>query len=175
MAELRGWLAAACGVAYAGLYAWAIGDLDLGGQGWSWQPVSLTLERALAMRAPFHFEAVALAELGPLVVLVSPGNAAVGAVLGLALALNVDGALDLRRQAACATPTSHGALSAGALPALLAGGACCAPSLLLLLGMPGLGAFVALFPWLIPLSLLILMGSRVWQRRKGARAVWHWL
>jgi hypothetical protein len=58
-------------------------------------------------------------------------------------------------------------------PALLAGGACCAPSLLLVLGIPGLGAFVGLFAWLLPLSLLLLVLSRCWQRRRGApRVLW---
>jgi len=166
-----GWIAATCGVAYAGLYLWALGDLDRGGTGWHWQPVAVTLERALAMRAPFQFEAVAMAELGPVLWLVSPGNLVVAGLLGLLLALNLDGALDLRRGAACSVGSSQGALAAGAAPALLAGGACCAPSLLLLLGIPGLGGFVALFPWLIPVSLVLLLASRTWQRRLGARPI----
>jgi len=166
-----GWIAVACGLAYAGLYLWALGDLDRGGTGWHWQPVAVTLERALAMRAPFQFEAVAMAELGPVLWLVSPLNLAVAGALGLLLALNLDGALYLRWSAACSVGSSHGALAGGALPALLAGGACCAPSLLLLLGIPGLGSFVAFFPWLIPFSLALLLGSRVWQRRRGARPI----
>ena len=51
---------------------------------------------------------------------------------------------------------------------LLAGGACCSPGLLLLLGIPALGAFVGLFSWLVPLSILLLGGARIWQHRQGA-------
>ena len=64
----------------------------------------------------------------------------------------------------------------GAWPSLLAGGACCAPSLLLLLGIPGLGAFVSLFAWMVPLALFLVLLAGVpavddvlrWLRRRLA-------
>lgn len=105
-------------------------------------------------------------QLGRLVILLSPGNLAVAALLSWLLAFNLHGALTLRQQARCDLATGA-ILSAGLWPALLAGGACCAPSLLLL-GIPSLGAFIGLFAWLVPMSLVLLLASRVWQRRRGA-------
>lgn len=74
-----------------------------------------------------------------------------------------------RTPPACAVPGARTGLLAS-VPALLAGGACCAPALLLLVGIPGLGALAGLFAWLIPLSLALLLASRWWQRRSGAPA-----
>ena len=157
---------------YALLYLYAIGDLDIGRAGWNWQALDWQWQRLLARRGPWHFEAVAMLELGYLVLLLSPANLVLAGVLAALLALNLHGALALRAQARC-TLGQGAASSAGIWPALLAGGACCAPSLLLVLGIPGLGAFVGLLAWLLPLSLLLLVLSRCWQRRRGApRVLW---
>lgn len=158
---------------YALLYLYAIGDIDLGRTGWSWQALDWQWSRLLARRGPWHFEALAMLELGYLVLLLSPANLALAGVLAALLGLNLHGALALRARAHC-TLGQGAASSAGLWPALLAGGACCAPSLLLVLGIPGLGAFVSLFAWLLPLSLLLLALSRCWQRRRGAPRVLRW-
>lgn len=155
---------------YALLYLYAIGDLDFGRAEWSWQALDWQWSRLLARRSGWHFEAVAMLELGYLVLLLSPANLLLAGALAALLALNLHGALALRARARC-TLGQGAASSAGVWPALLAGGACCAPSLLLLLGIPGLGAFVGLFAWLLPLSLLLLVLSRCWQRRQGAPRV----
>ena len=162
----------ALAVLYALLYLYAIGDLDLGRAGWSWQALDWQWSRLLARRGAWHFEAVAMLELGYLVLLLSPANLALAGVLAALLALNLHGALALRARAQCSL-RQGAASSAGLWPALLAGGACCAPSLLLMLGIPGLGAFIGLFAWLLPLSLLLLVLSRFWQRLSGApRVLW---
>lgn len=155
--------------AYILIYLFTIGDIGIGRYGWGLKTVSSPLSRMLETRGPFHFEAVAMAELGPAVVLISPGNLLVSAVLGMLLAVNIIGILDLRHSG-CRLPGRMG-VSAGAIPALLAGGACCAPSLLLLLGLPGLGAFIGLFAWLVPLSVLLLTLNRWYQRRLGAAPI----
>ena len=160
-------VAVAVGLIYALGYLYALGDLSA-----AFRPVwDLRLgdpARLLDQRALFQFEAIAMLQAGALVWLISPLNLLIAGVLGALLALNIDGAWALwQRPAACGI----GARSSGvlaAVPALAAGGACCAPSLLLLLGIPGLGAFAALFAWLVPLSLLLLVASRYWQRRQGA-------
>jgi hypothetical protein len=158
---------------YALLYLYAIGDLDIGRTGWNWQALDWQWQRLLARRGPWHFEAVAMLELGYLVLLLSPTNLALAGSLALLLAINLHGALALRANAQCSLSQGT-ASSAGLWPALLAGGACCAPSLLLVLGIPGLGAFVGLFAWLLPLSLLLLVLGRCWQRRRGAPRVLRW-
>lgn len=163
----RRWPAAATGVAYALGYLWALGDLAVAPYPlWGFRLGNLAPSAWLQMRSPFRFEALALADLGHLVMLLSPLNLAIAATLGTLLAVNVYGAVELRRRPGRCRVASASLL--GAVPALLAGGACCAPALLLLLGVPALGAFAALFGWLVPLSLVLLLASRVWQLTQGA-------
>lgn len=162
------------GGAYAVFYLYALGDLDSAPTAWSWASLDWEWSRLWAMRSSWQFEALALLQLGPLVILLSPLNLLFAALLGLLLALNLDGALALREAAQCSL-ASRNAWSVGAWPALLAGGACCAPSLLLLIGIPGLGAFIGLFAWLLPLSFVLLLSSRLWQRGRGVPPVLGWL
>lgn len=160
-------VAAAIGLVYALGYLYALGDLSAAAR-----PVwSLTLgdpARWLDQRVVFQFEGIAMLQAGHVVWLLSPLNLLIAAALGVLLALNIDGGWMLwKRPAACGIAGRGGGVLA-AVPALAAGGACCAPSLLLLLGIPGLGAFAAMFAWLVPVSLLLLGASRCWQRRQGA-------
>ncbi|MDN3516451.1 hypothetical protein QWY84_02405 [Aquisalimonas lutea] len=153
---------------YALAYLFGIGDLAFEpGAGWLVRTAAVSPERIFSMRAPFLFEAVAMAEAGWWVVLVSPVNVAIAALLGTLLALNVHGVIALwRAPRSCSLSGLAGAW--GALPALLAGSACCAPSVLLLLGVPALGVVAAFFGYLVPLSVAALAASRLWQRRVGA-------
>lgn len=161
--------ALAAGLVYAAFYLWVIGDLDLTAQSaWRWQLGRLEWGHLLRARAPFLFEPLALLQAGHLLWLISPVNLLITATLAGLLAANLHGLLALRRGATSRCRSGRGGLLSGTLPALLAGSACCAPSILLLLGIPALGAFAGLFAWLIPLSVLLLALGRVWQRRWGA-------
>ncbi len=168
-------LVAGAGLVYALAYLYLIGDVDPDTAG-GWGVMVGELGAWTDRRGLLQFEPILLLELGPVLWLFSPVNLLLAAVLGSLLAVNLHGAWHLlKHPGQCALGTedrgSAGAAGGGivvALPALLAGGACCAPSLLLLLGMPGLGVMAGLFGWLMPLSLLLLVGSRVWQRRRGA-------
>ena len=53
-------------VLYALLYLYAIGDLDIGRAGWNWQALDWQWQCLWARRGPWHFEAVAMLELGVL-------------------------------------------------------------------------------------------------------------
>jgi len=169
--------AALLGLAYAFGYLYALGDLDRVTNG-SWGVVPGDPGLWLTQRGMLYFEPIAMIEFGPVLLLLSPLNIVLATVLGLLLALNLDGAWQLwRHPRACALEAGHngqsGRRSGGgsvlaAVPALLAGGACCAPSMLLILGIPGLGAFAGLFAWMLPLSWALLGVSRFWQRRQGA-------
>jgi hypothetical protein len=162
------WPAALAGLGYAALYLYAIGDFSLTPPpAWDWRIGELSLDRLLSSRGPFQFEALAIAEAGYAVLLISPLNLLVTAMLGGLLAANIHGALYLRANPGICRPR-RGGLIASAAPALLAGGACCAPSLLLILGIPALGAFSAFFGWLVPLSLVALGLNRIWQHWQGA-------
>ena len=172
MAHQRGWqfaVAIGVGLAYALFYLVAIGDLSWGGpSAWGWMGVAQDPAHALRARGPFLFEAIGILEAGTFTYLFSPVNLLIGLGLAALLAVNLLGALALYAQPdECRRSSGAGAVG-GALPAMLAGGACCAPSLLLLLGIPGLGAFIGVFAWLVPLSIVLLIASRWWQRRLGA-------
>ena len=164
----RLWIALLVGFAYGLFYLYAIGDLTLyGPPAWGAYLAELSLERMFTARSTLLFEAVAVIEMGWLVWLLSPVNLLLTVILAGLLAGNVHGALYLRAQPAqCRRGT--GSALIGAIPALFAGGACCAPSLILLLGIPGLSAFSAVFAWLMPLSVIALGLSRIWQHRLGA-------
>lgn len=161
-------IAFAVGLLYGLFYLWVIGDITFyGPPAWGGHIAELSLERALSARSTLMFEAVAVLEAGYLVWLISPVNLLIAGILCGLLAANIHGALWIRAQPAACRPGQGGTLAA-AVPALFAGGACCAPSLILLLGIPGLGAFAAFFGWLVPISIAALGLSRVWQHRQGA-------
>jgi len=163
----RGRIALLTAMVYAAFYLYAIGDIDIMSSS-AWSLRTGRLEHLFSTRSLFLFEAVMLVEVSRFVVLVSPMNLAIAAVLAGLLGANIHGALSLRfAPTACRAGGGKGTV-AGALPALLAGSACCAPSLILLLGLPGLGALSAFFGYLIPLSAVALLLNRWWQRRRGA-------
>lgn len=156
------------GVLYGAFYLWVIGDLDIARRpAWSAQFAPLDPSGWFNARGLFLFEPIGMLQANFLLLLVSPLNMLVAALLAILLAANIHGAVSLRRGPGQCRSGNSGVLS-GALPALLAGSACCAPGILLLLGIPALGAFSALFGYLIPLSLVLLIGSRLWQLRQGA-------
>jgi len=163
-------IAAGIGAAYLLLYLVMLRDLSFGGQyGWGVRAAHDWLGLMVQARGLFQFEGIAMVEAGVVNLIISPLNILIGAVLGALVAVNVHGVIELRRAPpACGIggTTRTGVLAS--LPALLAGGACCAPALLLLVGIPSLGALAGLFGWLIPLSMALLAASRWWQRRLGA-------
>jgi len=168
-------LALALGLAYFVGYLWVTGDLSLTyTAGWHVRLVEDWPSLLLKARGVFYFEAIAVVQAARVMFLVSPLNMAIAATLAILLGANIHGAAMLRRAPAqCrAGGTNAGVLAA--LPALLAGGACCAPALVIVLGLPSLGALAGFFGWLIPLAMALLVFSRWWQRRQGAPALLKW-
>lgn len=156
------------GACYGLFYLYTVGDLNfIGPPGWNAYIAEFSFERMFTSRSILMFEAIAVVEAGYLIWLVSPLNLLVAALLSALLAANIHGALFLRFQTQVCT-NGRGGLFAGFLPALLAGGACCAPSLILLVGIPALGALSAVVGWLVPLSLVILGLNRLRQNHQGA-------
>lgn len=166
------WLPWGVGIVYGLFYLYAIGDLSVyGPPAWGAYLTDPSLERIFSARSTLMFEAVVMVEMGWLVWLVSPLNILITVLLGGLLAANIHGVLYIRSHPATCRAGSKGLV--GAVPALFAGGACCAPSLILLLGIPGLGALSAFFGWLVPVSILALGLSRIWQHRQGARPMFR--
>ncbi len=161
---------AATTLGYALLILWLSGDIAGGGRGGV--RLSITAwHRMVESRGPLRFEPVGLLELGPWVWTLSPLDTLIALGLGLLLGGNLAG-LWLARRAPAACPRrapASGGLAA--LPALLAGGACCAPLLVVWLGLPIAGGLAVLAPWLIPLAylalLLGLVRLAVWREQQG--------
>lgn len=150
------------GVAYLVVYLWVIGDLALHGRGgWMLRTVADPWGTLWSVRGPFYFEAIMVAEIGPATWLVSPLNLALGAFLAGLVALNIAAGTTLARSPkACGFTRGAGALAS--LPALLAGSACCAPAVALLLGIQMSVALLSLFQWLIPLAVALMVGTLIW-------------
>lgn len=150
-------------VIYASLTLWLSGDIAGGGTGGidarfpAWA-------RLFEARAAFRFEPVGLITLGPLVWTFSPLNTLLALLLGSLVGLNAVGAWRVwRGPGRCALRrTRTGLMPALApLPALLAGGACCAPLVVIWLGLPIAGALAGIAPWLVPLGLTLLLAGLV--------------
>ncbi|MGH2953326.1 MAG: hypothetical protein ACRDK9_04790 [Solirubrobacterales bacterium] len=175
-------IAALVALAYLLLYLLAIQDIAISASGKygrfadtpSVEVVSEWPERILAERAPFLFEPIATAYPIPqLALFLSPGNLLVGSTLAALLGLTVAAALWAgSRQRACGRMRFAGVL--GALPGLLLGFSCCAPTLILLLGpsfaAAFLPAFIPLRPYLFPFAVGLMAAMLVWSARRTLTA-----
>ncbi|WP_135851524.1 hypothetical protein [Halorussus salinus] len=109
------------------------------------------------------FEPVALVEFGVGTYLFSL-NTLLG--LGIALLVGVNLAvtyLAWRQPTACGIASSSGLLAG--VPALLSGAACCGPLVLVIFGIQASSAALTVFQWLIPLAVVLLVGSLLWVGR----------
>lgn len=151
-------LAILLGVAltYALLFLWLSGDIAGGGQG-GLHLAFPAWERAFESRGVLRFEPVGLIELGPWVWTFSPLDTLIALGIGLLLGGNLAGLWLVRQAPAACTIRAPSVGGLAALPALLAGGACCAPLVVIWLGLPIAGSLAVLAPWLIPLSCLALL------------------
>jgi len=156
-------------VAYLLLYLWLTGDLSGGGSG-GWQTVFPAWDRAWQRRGPFQFEPVGLLTLGGLVWTFSPFNTLIAVFMGLLVGLNMVAVWWLwNRPRQCRLGSGSGGLL-GALPALLAGGACCAPLVLIWVGLPIAGTVASLAPVLLPGAALMLAVG-LWRISRRLEAV----
>ena len=135
------------GLVYLGVYLFGLGYLGVGQWGFDLAVVADPLARATQLRSPFQWEPIALVVAGPFEMLVSPLNLAVSVVA-------------YRGPSACRL--GPGAGTAAGLPGLLSGFACCGPTILLVVGLQASTAVLTLFQWLIPLTLVALVGTLLW-------------
>lgn len=151
---------AAVTVAYLLGFLLAIGDLSVrAGVGWSVLVVDDPLARAFEPGpGPFAYEGIAVVDLGVARYLFSPVNALVGialsALVGANLALSY---LAVVQPKACGIGAGTGVLAS--VPALLSGTACCAPVILVALGIQASAALLSLFAWLLPAGVVLLLLS----------------
>lgn len=147
-------------VAYLGLFLVVIGDLFVQpGAGYGVVVVDDPLTRAFRPGpGPFTHEAVALVSAGSVLYLFSPLNLLLGLAVAGLVGLNLGVAyLALTQPAACGIEAGTGLVAS--VPALLSGGACCAPAVFLALGITASGTLLTAFTWLLPLGFVLLVGS----------------
>lgn len=155
-------------VGYFLLYSVAVGDLALAGTGGSFDlsVVDRPLPRLFESMGPFQYEPIAFVQLGVVDYLFAPLNAAIGLGLAALVGLNLVVAYGAwRTPAACGLPESGGAEGATGLlagiPALLSGTVCCGPAVLLAVGVQATAGLMAVFQWLLPVAVVLLVGSLV--------------
>lgn len=146
-------------VGYLLAYLRAIGHLAPGLGGYGVTVVADPLGTLfVAGQGPLSFRPVARVAVGPVTYLFS-----LNTLIGLALAVLVGGNLAVsylvwRQPAACGLGRSSAGLVAG-LPAILSGTACCGPVVLLVVGVQASGILLTTFQLLLPLAVLLLVGS----------------
>ncbi len=151
------------GVTYFIVYLVGLGYLGLGpGQpGFELSVVADPLARATQLRSPFQWEPVALVVAGPVELLVSPLNVALGSLLAALVGVNLAvSVVAYRGPSACRLGPGAGA--AAGLPGLLSGFACCGPTILLVVGLQASATVLTVFQWLVPLTVLALVGTLLW-------------
>lgn len=151
-------MAVGVGTLYLLLFLVALQDISLGGRGFQLLTVEWT--RMFDRTGAITFEPIAQVTLPGVTLLISPLNILIGIVLAVLAGLNLTVTwLAFRQPKACRFNRSTGILAS--LPALLAGSACCAPAIVLILGLQVSSLFVTVFQVLIPVSVAILLVTLV--------------
>lgn len=141
---------------YLVLFLVALQDITAGGSGFAVATAdwSRTLERAGAVT----FEPVARITMPGVTILLSPLNVLIGLAISALVGLNLLVTyIAFRQPRACSFNRSTGILAS--FPALLAGGACCAPAIILILGLQLSSALVTAFQVTIPVAVVLLLVS----------------
>ena len=149
-------------------YLYAIDHLAFGGGEFGVLVVSDPLARLFQQSlGPLSFEPVARIGFGAGTYLFSLNTLfglGIAALVGANLAVTY---LAWNQPSACglaATEASSGLLAG--LPALLSGSACCGPVLLVAFGIQASSTLLTAFQWLLPVAVVLLVGSLLWVGRK---------
>jgi hypothetical protein len=154
------------GLAYLLAYLWAIGHLRPGVGAVELLVVADPLSRMVQTLGFLSFEPVARVDLWVVRLLVAPVNLLFGVALGGLVGLNLAVSyLAWRHPAACGIRSSNRTGILAGIPALLSGAACCGPVVLVAVGVQATGLVLATFEALVPIALLLLVGSLLYVGR----------
>ncbi|AGN00650.1 hypothetical protein L593_03495 [Salinarchaeum sp. Harcht-Bsk1] len=149
-------------LAYLLAFLYAMGDLEFEAAGWGITTVAEPWQRMLEPGpGPYTHEPIALVEFSAGQLLFSPLNTLLG--LGLAVLVGTNLALSflaITQPKSCGVGAGTGL--AAAIPALLGGSACCAPTLLIVLGIQAGSLLVGLLAWLLPIGATLLVVTLVY-------------
>ncbi|QAU11901.1 hypothetical protein EKH57_03560 [Halorubrum sp. BOL3-1] len=148
-------------VGYLIAYLYALGHLAPGIGGFDLFVVSGAFEKFFRPElGPFSFTPVARVSAGPVTYLFSLNTVlgvGIAGLVGLNLGLTY---LAWRQPAACGVGSSSSGVIAS-VPAVLSGTACCGPVVLIVLGIQASGIVVTAFQFLLPIAVVLLVGSLV--------------
>lgn len=148
-------------VGYLLAYLYALGHLAPGVGGVDLFVVSGAFEKFFQPElGPFSFTPVVRVSAGPVTYLFSLNTVlgiAIAGLVGLILGLTY---LAWRQPAACGVGSSSSGVIAS-IPAVLSGTACCGPVVLIALGIQASGIVVTAFQFLLPIAVVLLVGSLV--------------
>lgn len=147
-------LTAGLAAVYLILFLFALRDITFGGTGI--RVLTADWSRMFDRTGTMTFEAIAQLTLPGLTIVFSPLNVLIGTTLSILAGLNLAITyIAYKQPRACRFNRSTGLLAS--LPALVAGGACCAPTIILILGLQVSSLFMTTFQILIPVSLVLLV------------------
>ncbi|MEX2530477.1 MAG: hypothetical protein WD960_06865 [Gemmatimonadota bacterium] len=139
---------------YLVLFLIALQDISLGGRGFEF--LTTNWDRMFDRRGTMTFEPIARITFPGLTILLSPLNILMGAGIAFLAGLNlVITWIAFRQPSACRFNRSTGILAS--VPALLAGSACCAPAIVLILGLQVSSVLISAFQILVPVSAVLLV------------------
>jgi hypothetical protein len=151
----------ATGLGYLAVYLYALGHLAPGIGGFEVTVVSGALGKFFQPElGPLSFTPVVRVSVGPVTYLFSFNTIlglAIAGLVGLNLGLTY---LAWRQPAACGIGSKSSGFLAS-IPAVLSGTACCGPVVLIVLGIQASGIIVTAFQFLLPIAVLLLLGSLI--------------
>lgn len=141
-------------ILYLMLYLVSLGNIIFGGT--SFGMASIEWTKMFHRNGFLTFEPIYQLTAPGLTVFVSPINIVVGLILSVLVGLNLSVTiLAFQQPAACDFNRTSGILAS--IPGLLAGGACCAPTLVLVFGLQMSAFVVTLSQWMIPIAFGLLV------------------
>lgn len=145
--------------AYLALYSFMTGALSATGRpGFAFQVVADPLSRMFQQTGFLSFEPIARVQALGFSYLFSPIEGTLAFTLAILVGMNFGiSYLGIVQPSACGLAPSSGIFAAA--PALLSGAACCGPLIFVILGIQATGALFAGVQLLLPLSILLLVGS----------------
>lgn len=165
--------ALAAAIAYALLYLAAaqllVWQSDAGASAGTIELSPAWRELVFRERAPFLYEPVGVVALGPHVRLyLAIPNVAIALLLGTLVGLNAAVSYHAFRE--LHFRGARGVVSLlGTIPSLIGGAACCVPTLALVIGLQMSATLVAVWPWFVPASAVLLVAALAWSLAGGTK------
>lgn len=142
---------------YLFLYLWIIGQLIFLIHSFDLEILPSWNELLFKQRSPFLFESFGVLYLYKIAVFLSL-NLLLGIILSFLVAANI--VISVYSFIALRLKGLKGfGMLVGTIPALLSGAACCTPLLILLLGVQLSATILSVFAFLVPIAILLLLGS----------------